>query len=272
MTLVVSLRVPDGVVIAADSLQTSMGILTPGIKNLKTKDDHGRDVIIPDLKFPPVPIPTSTLSFAQKLFPFKGKFGVGTFGTAIINERTIYNHIKNLEVKAKDKDYKLSELADLIESYFTEQLAIDLNKKKQKLPTNTLACGFQIAGYNTSDDLFGSTIELIIGNPNKKTVHDQIGCTVSGDTNVVSKLWEIGKEKNLKTNYGSFSLQDAIDYVEFLINTTASFQRFANMIPTVGGAVDIALVTSYSNFNWVKYKPLTKILEKNGNFAKYEKS
>jgi hypothetical protein len=33
------------------------------------------------------------------------------------------------------------------------------------------------------------------------------------------------------------------------------------MIPTVGGAVDVALLTHYSNYKWIKCKTLTKALE-----------
>ena len=67
--------------------------------------------------------------------------------------------------------------------------------------------------------------------------------------------------KNNKTPYGSFSLKDAIDYAEYLINATANFQRFANTIPSVGGEVDVALITSFRPFVWIKCKELTTRLE-----------
>ena len=59
----------------------------------------------------------------------------------------------------------------------------------------------------------------------------------------------------------TITVQDAIDYAEFAINSTAAYQRFSMMIPTVGGDVDVALVTAYTGFKWIKYKELTKILE-----------
>lgn len=122
--------------------------------------------------------------------------------------------------------------------------------------------GFQVVGFETSSDLFGHTVDVAIGETPGSRMNDGIGCTISGDTEVVRKIWEIGHGTNRAPNYGSFSLKDAVDYVEFLINTTASFQRFANMIPTVGGAVDVALITNYSQFTWIKYKELTRILER----------
>ncbi len=59
----------------------------------------------------------------------------------------------------------------------------------------------------------------------------------------------------------ALSLQDAIDYADFTVRMTAGVQRFANMIPTVGGDVDIALITNYSEFRWIKSKALARVLE-----------
>lgn len=262
MTLVVSLRVPDGVVLAADSLQTTQASLQLGMKDFKVKNEKtGEEINVGDLKLPSILMPTSTSSYAQKLFSFKDKFGVATFGSAVINSRTIYNHIKNLELNTKEIK-TVSEAGKILLDYFTVQLQEQLKVTGQKLAKGQLVMGFQVVGYESQNDLFGHTVEVIIGEEPKSRMIDGIGCTISGDTEVVKKIWEIGQGTNRAANYGAFSLKDAVDYVEFLINTTASFQRFANMIPTVGGAVDVALITNYSKFQWIKYKDLTKILEK----------
>lgn len=261
MTLVVSLRVPDGVVIAADSLQTTRGNIVQGVKDFKVIDPNtGREISVGDLEFPPIAIPTSTSSFAQKMFPFKRRFGIATFGSAIVNNRTIYNHIKNLEYRDKRNTTSVSEIADIIKNYFEEQVKEQIKIDNVELPEDGFIVGFQIAGYESENDIFGRTIEVTVGKESNVRCLDNIGCTVSGDTEVVRKLWELGEHAG--TNYGSFSLKDAIDYAEFLINTTSKFQRFADMIPTVGGSVDVALITNYSDFTWIKYKELTKILEK----------
>jgi hypothetical protein len=75
-------------------------------------------------------------------------------------------------------------------------------------------------------------------------------------------MWELGKKDPRRgTTYENFSLQDAIDYAEFLITATAKYQRFTNIIPNVGGEVDIALVTPFGDFSWIRQKELGKILE-----------
>ncbi|MCX6234830.1 MAG: hypothetical protein NT175_08945 [Bacteroidetes bacterium] len=263
MTLVVSLRVPDGVVLAADSLQTAQVAIQPGVKDFKVKNPKtGEEIPFGDLILPPIMMPTSTFSYAQKLFSFQDKFGVATFGSAVINNRTIYNHIKNLELSTKKEVKSVSETGEILMDYFTNQLQEQLKTSGQKLIKGQIVMGFHVVGYETANDLFGHTVDVAIGETPISKMIDGIGCTVSGDTEVVRKIWEIGQGTNRAPNYGSFSLKDAIDYVEFLINTTTNFQRFANMIPTVGGSVDIALITNYSKFTWIKYKDLTKILEK----------
>ena len=265
MSLIVSLRVPDGVVLAADSLQTTQGIIIPGLKNLTVKNPKTKeDIKIGDLNLPAIKIPTSTSAYAQKLFPFDGKFGIASFGTSIINNRTIYNHIKTLENSINEEVDSVSKAAEMIKDYFDDQLQNELKQKKdQKLEKDTVVLGFQVVGYETKEDITGRAIEIIIGEKSKIKIIDGLGCSVSGDTVVVRKLWELSIKMDIKqTNFGSFSLKDAVDYSKFLIETTSEFQRFANMIPTVGGAVDIALITNYSKFTWIKYKELTKILEK----------
>jgi hypothetical protein len=82
-------------------------------------------------------------------------------------------------------------------------------------------------------------------------------CT--GDPTVVNMLWPGGQ---LTANVVAFSLQDAIDYAKFLIRTTADYQRFSGKWQTVGGEIDIALITNRNGFQWIAQKQLYQILEK----------
>jgi hypothetical protein len=50
-------------------------------------------------------------------------------------------------------------------------------------------------------------------------------------------------------------IQDAIDLARFLVETTKSFIQFSvNMVKTVGGPVEIAAITKHEGFKWVKRK------------------
>nr|WP_314431447.1 hypothetical protein [uncultured Brevundimonas sp.] len=48
--------------------------------------------------------------------------------------------------------------------------------------------------------------------------------------------------------------KDAIDLADFLVETTKRFVRFLPGADTVGGCTDIAVVTKYEGFKWIKRK------------------
>jgi hypothetical protein len=260
MTLAVSLRVPDGLVIAADSLATSIGQIGISAEVQSKCPICKKSIQLKDLKLPPISIPTSLSSYAQKVFPFQDIYGIATYGLGILNEKTIYYHIKMIEKKSFETPYSgVTNVANILKEYFDKEIKKQI-KDIEKSPDTFYPLGFLVVGY---DDDTGKTIVVKIG---KKSVMEEkvgSGCTYGGEGGVVNKLWELSRSQSQRaTNFGSFSLQDAVDYAEYLINTTANFQRFAITIPNVGGDVDIALITPFRKFTWIKYKKMTEILEK----------
>jgi hypothetical protein len=232
-------------------LKADIKALCPSCKN---------EIELKNLQMPPLPMASSTHSFAQKLFPFKNKFGVAFFGIGILNKKTIFFHVENLEKENEDKDFeKVSDVAEEFKVYFDDQLKKQI-PNIEKMPKNFCPLGFQIVGYDKNE---GKTKEVLIGTKSKINEHKGIGSTVSGDKYVVTSLWDLKKIDPRKgIIYGTLSLQDAVDYAEFLIETTAKYQRFANIIPTVGGEIDVALITPFRNFVWIKRKKLMETLGK----------
>lgn len=259
MTLVVSLRIPDGLVLAADSLlsiPTQIEVST----GFQTKCPKCQSEIdLKEIKMPPILVPGTTSSFSQKLFSFKEKFGVGTHGTGTLANKTIYYQVKELELSIGDIEIKgVSDAAQIILNHFDKEIRKEI-KDIDKAPDDFWPLGFQVVGYDGNQ---GKTIEVKIGKKSVINKYESIGCTVSGDNFLVVHMWELGKrDPRRAAMYPRFSLQDAIDYAEFLISTTATYQRFANIMPSVGGEIDIALITPFHNFRWIKCKSLTKVLE-----------
>lgn len=259
MSLVVSLRTADGLILATDSLSSVQATVNIA-SDVKVKCPQcAKDIELRELRMPPVSFATSTRSFAQKLFPFSRKYGVASFGLSIVNEKTISYQIMELESGAEHQEFgSVDKVAEKLKNHFDKEIKKQI-KDLARAPDNFYPLGFQVVGYDSAG--LGRTLELRIGKKSKLVAYDNIGCTISGDTGVVVQLWELGKKIPAQhTNYRSMSLQDAIDYAEFLINTTATYQRFANMLPTVGGEVDIALITPFREFTWIKNKRLTRIL------------
>jgi len=150
-------------------------------------------------------------------------------------------------------------LAEFLMNYFSEEIKKQI-KNINEVPDDFFPLGCLVAGY---DGDVGKTIIISIGKKSTKKEQLGSGCTIGGDLEVVNKLWELNRaDQRRKAKYATFSLQDAVDYAEYLINTTSNFQRFANMIPTVGGYVDIGLITPFKPFTWIKCKDMTIILER----------
>ncbi len=78
---------------------------------------------------------------------------------------------------------------------------------------------------------------------------------------------EINKQlRNLEyaIQWGTMTMQDAIDFCVLIIKTTSAIQRFSDgiiaepgAIPGVGGAVDVAVILPDKGFTWIKKKELT---------------
>ncbi len=258
MSLVVSLRIPDGVVVAADSLSTVQHRveLRPEFKTNCPKCKKSIELKdLPPLQLP-MPMALSTSSFAQKLFPLHGRFGIGAFGWSILQERTVGYHIETLQRETKRADLEgVTAAAEAVLDRFDALIHAQV-EDIASAPDNFYPVGFQVVGYDGQE---GKTIEVKIGKKSRLIQHRGLGCTGSGTMHIVSKLWELAdKDPSQQAKFPSFSLQDAIDYADFLIRTTASYQRFALMIPNVGGEVDVALVTPYQGFRWIRQKALAR--------------
>lgn len=77
--------------------------------------------------------------------------------------------------------------------------------------------------------------------------------------------------------YGTMTLQDAVDFCTLIIQTTSAIQRFSDGIvadpgdiPGVGGPVDVALITHDNGFVWLSKKKL-KYAENEIDFDKVPK-
>ena len=238
MTLIVSVRTPDGVVVAGDSLLP-----------LPRKDS---------------PVPQKTFPYGQKIFPFCGKFGIGAFGGAgLLENKSIYSIIRLFEEKLKETSpIGVTDIAEKIgneiHGLLKEQFKRE-NTSMDTIPQDQAVLGFQVIGYDDTDP---KTVEVHLGKAVHRRVQHAFGSTISGSQEVVQAIWGLYKtQPESQPPYPLFSLQDAIDYAEFLIRTTIDHQRFSRTMPSVGGDIDIALVTHFDGFQWIRQKPLGEVLE-----------
>ena len=226
MTLIVSVHVPDGIVLAADSLTT----ITPVDNTTERK----------------------ALQNSQKIMPFCGKFGVGFSGTAYIKNKTLPYHLRSLvkELK-KDKNnlplctrHAMEEIKSKIESELS-----DSTDRPDKADRRIHLVGFD-NGISTTRRF---TIDNQEDDGNPKKYLDFFCTGYEEVTDVLRKLHgPPGAPTNHKPMFELMSIKEGIRYAEFLIRTTELHLQFSGKLPTVGGNIDVAVITPFDGFQWIR--------------------
>ncbi|MEW6482599.1 MAG: hypothetical protein AB1397_06350 [bacterium] len=254
MSITISLRISEGIVLGCDSLATVKAIPIPQEEFVQCPECFGK--ISCSRLIPPPPTTFTVSKTINKLFCLNEKIGVLSFGVSFITKRSIQSHIFDFE-KTLTGEEEIKEIAEKLEVYFRRELTCEIVDLSQ-IPEDEYPLGFQIAGYDENDTT-PKTYTLKIG---QKSVIEPVyeggyGCTFGGDGRIIQRLWEDNPENPIPLpNYQFFSLQDGIDYVEFLISTTIKAQKFLPMPQTCGGDTEIAVITPDEGFDWIKSKEL----------------
>ncbi|HSY51394.1 MAG TPA: hypothetical protein VLC46_21500 [Thermoanaerobaculia bacterium] len=255
MTLVVSLLIPDGIVLAGDSLAT--------IETLNTLQGQV-DVTCPQCQHQHVVpaviqgsmIPATSFPYAQKIFPFMKRYGIGTAGSGQLNGKSIYFIMRQLEEEVlRSPKRKQPESVDAVAKLVADRALSLLHDEARAADVDPAIIQngyvqFQVLGY---DGETPKVVRLYVGATVDSPEATNPGSYLIGVSDVSTALWNVRTDIPL---YRHFSLQHAVEYAEFLISATASHQRFYGTLPSVGGSIDIALVTPFDGFRWIRQKPL----------------
>ena len=251
MTIAISMKINDCLILATDSSSTIFG-----------KNEIGIDEV------------HHTYFTADKLFNLKkgSPIGVMTWGEGTINNESISNLVKDYGINSDDEEY--ISVMDTAKSFkkFLEEKIMD-----------NVTLGFLLAGYskkghqeiimiNISDGKIEEPVEL-----NKE---DPLAVLWFGDTSFITRfllgfderLSDILKDKglsdeiieeimdscknNLQLPLGvpTMPIQDAIELVQFLAEISVKSSKFASGAQVIGGPIDIAIITRYDGFKWINRK------------------
>lgn len=266
MTIAISLKVNDGVVLATDSAST---IFAP------SSGDNPPGVI-------------KVYQNAEKLFNLcKGKpIGSITWGSGSIGYASISTLMKDFRKIQKDNDkYKEVDIKTI-----ANDLATFIHKAKYIPAYSTWPekdrpnIGFIIAGYSNQESFAEEwKFEIIEGKlvgPDIVRKKEESGLIWNGEPEAISrlilgysqKLPSVLKDCGLDEEVTSkiinharahfavpmvidpMPIKDAIDVAEFLVETTINFSKFSPGASTVGGPIDIAAITKHEGFKWIKRK------------------
>lgn len=219
MSLVIAVYVPSGIVIAADSRMT--------VAREEKKQAKGQQVTLKE---------RIVLSDnAYKVVDLSAvRVGVGAFDTGIINDQPVDTHVRRFEEEAIAEEDTVTSVPEKLIQYF-----------QRSFPK--VGVGFLLGGYTTENRI---SVPYVFACHTVKEPHVQrinvdkqgtveYGVLRAGDTAVVDRL----VAKDALPLFKAMPLQDAVDYSIYLIRTTIETLRFEPRYPSVGGFIDVLVVT-----------------------------
>ncbi|WP_432982135.1 hypothetical protein [Dactylosporangium sp. CA-233914] len=266
MTIAVSLKVNDGVVLAADSASTLAGI-----------DANGQVVVF------------NVYKSANKIFNlYKGlpigvvTWGTGAFGNASI-ERLVKDFRQELKAKLDPEKYALEDVASEFRRFMYEDNFLPAfggsTSKGDELRTGFILAGYSSGGQMAEEYQIDMTPKEC-DKPQLVRPVDDSGIAWNGQPEAITRLLK-GFGSGLGPTLAKLGMapdevqpavaalqehlqaplvqpgmpfQDAIDLATFLVDTTVNFVRFSPGADTVGGPVDVAGITKHEGFKWIKRK------------------
>lgn len=220
MSLVIAIYIPTGVIISGDSRTT--GTLTkqvPNPQNAQQKVTVQTNLALSDSTY--------------KVFKLFDRFGVGTFGNALLNDLPIAHYTEQFEIQHKQNPPNTTQdLVDELTKYF-----------RQFNPVPQL--GFIVSGYDNNEQYVFDVD--VLNNKSKRHNYDPkkgsvtYGIVRGGETDVVNRLFN---NPNRIPLFQSMNLQDAVDFSRHLIRTTIDQMRFEPAVPTIGGEIDTLMITA----------------------------
>lgn len=231
MSLVVTVYVPSGIVMAADSRMTVLRSeeREEGEQKLKLQ----QQIVLSDNAYKIVALSSIAA-------------GIGVYDAGVINNQPVDSHVHRFEEEAITPEDDVVSCGEKFLHFFQTNYA-------------NVPVGFHVAGFRLEKR--ASVPFVFMGHTTKQegvrrvNVNDegkvQYGILRSGDIQVVNRLIE----KTQLPLFAAMPLQDAVDYAVHLIRTTIDTMRFEPRFPGVGGAIDVLAVTP-TEMRWVQRKEL----------------
>lgn len=270
MTIAISLKVNDGVVLAADSASSIFAQEPTGQAGVSNIYNNANKIC--NLK---KDLPVGVIMWGS------GSIGHSSMSTLAKDFRDLASSDKDWEIG--DKEYTVKQVAENFKKFiFDKNYKVKFKDWKKKPGLGFIVAGYSIQGEKKSEFAEEWQCDIIDGQcvgPNLIREPRLTGLTWSGFPEAIARLYlgfgtglpKVLRECNLDEEKVKeimqkcrhltarmltppMPIQDAIDLAEFLVVTTINFSRFGPGPPIVGGPVEIAAITKHEGFKWVKRK------------------
>ena len=218
MSIMCSVYVPEGIVMAADSRMT-------GNIMVKTADGKTQQQGM-----------FSISDNAQKVFLLsKVQVGISSCGAAVLENKTISDYLRIFEIEEVSKKDTVTDVAKKLQAYAYKHFP----------HVNFFVCGYD------EDEPFVYDVGKELKRINMDNGNIRYASSWSGEQLAITKL--LNSQPPTPINHNLMPLKDAVDFAEFLIDVTIKLQRFETKPKTCGGDIDILVLTKDEAF-WHRHK------------------
>ena len=218
MSIMCSVYVPEGIVMAADSRMT-------GNIMVKTPDGKTQQQGM-----------FSISDNAQKVFLLsKVRVGIASCGAAVLENKTISDYLRIFEIEEVSKKDTVTDVAKKLQAYAYKHFP----------HVNFFVCGYD------EDEPFVYDVGKELKRINMENGNIRYASSWSGEQYAITKL--LNSQPPTPINHNLMPLKDAVDFAEFLIDVTIKLQRFETKPKTCGGDIDILVLTKDEAF-WHRHK------------------
>ena len=235
MSLILTIHVEAGIVMAGDSRLTSTLTRKEGDKVIHDFGAH-------------------TTESADKVFLAPNHVGIAMCNEVSIHGKSISGYLESFLVGSVTEQTPVGDVPKML---------LEHMKKLNPVP-NTI---FHVAGYDKQGDCYVSRVWRVYPGRDKiDPLPAEIpGACWDGERDIISRLvnpiyWKDpqGNSVEMRTPpipWDFLTLQDAVDFATYAIQTTMDTMRFQLRPKTVGGPIDILVLKPEEGF-WVKMKLL----------------
>jgi 20S proteasome alpha/beta subunit len=269
LTIAISLKINDGLVLAADSATTLLAPTPTGMAAMNVYNNANKIVNL-----------------------YKGlPIGVITWGAGSIGNASISTLLKDLRAELtagsgpeefNREGYTIEQVANRLRNFIYEQRYIPAFAAQPHKPS----LGFVVGGYSSgsaSAEEYQIDIKLdgSCGPPRLLREAGASGASWAGEPEPLNRLFTgfsgvlpqvLQQQLKLTPDQTqalfsalrpflqaqlispAMPLQDAIDLAVFMVELTISWSRFAPGAPSVGGPIEVAAISKHEGFRWIRRK------------------